>query len=196
MTIDLAVLLTVFALVFVVELPDKTMVATLVLSSRYRPLPVLAGVGAAFVLQMGIAVTIGGALSLLPEKVTLGIVAALFAAGAVLLFRESRSDQDEAPKQTPATTSARRIALISFGILVIAEFGDGSQLATAAMSARYGAPLSVFLGAWLGEMTVCTIAVLAGRALLKVIRVHLLQRVAAAIFTLFALLAVIEIVRS
>ena len=193
MTLDLAVLLTVFALVFVVELPDKTMIATLVLSSRYRPLPVLAGVGAAFALQMGIAVSIGGALSLLPEKVTLGIVAALFAVGALLLLRESLRDEDEATKETPATTSAARIALISFGILVIAEFGDGSQLATAAMSAKYGAPLSVFLGAWLGEMAVCTIAVLAGRALLNVIPVHLVQRVAAVIFTIFALLAVIEI---
>jgi putative Ca2+/H+ antiporter (TMEM165/GDT1 family) len=192
-TLDLAVLLTVFALVFVVELPDKTMIATLVLSSRYRPLPVLVGVGAAFALQMGLAVSIGGALSLLPEKVTLGIVAALFAVGALLLLRESLRDEDEAPKETPATTSAARIALISFGVLVIAEFGDGSQLATAAMSAKYGEPLSVFLGAWLGEMAVCTIAVLAGRALLKVIPVHLIQRVAAAIFTIFAALAVIEI---
>lgn len=195
MTIDLAVLLTVFALVFVVELPDKTMVATLVLSSRYRPLPVLAGIGAAFALQMGIAVTIGGVLSLLPEQVTLGIVAALFAAGAVVLFRESLHDDEEAPKETPATNSPYRIALISFGILVIAEFGDGSQLATAAMSAKYGAPLSVFLGAWLAEMTVCTIAVVVGRALLKIIPVHWLQRVAAVIFTVFALLAVVQIVR-
>ena len=195
MTIDPAVLLTVFALVFVVELPDKTMIATLVLSSRYRPLPVLVGVGAAFALQMGIAVAIGGALSLLPEEVTLGVVAALFAVGAVLLFRESLHDEDEAPKATPATTSAHRIALISFGVLVLAEFGDGSQLATAAMSARYGAPLSVFLGAWLAEMAVCTIAALAGRALLKVTPVHWIQRAAAVIFTIFALLAVIEIVR-
>jgi len=194
-TIDFAVLFTVLALVFVVELPDKTMVATLVLSSRYRPLPVLAGVGAAFALQMGIAVSIGGALSLLPEPVTLGIVAVLFALGAVLLFRESFRDEDEAPHDTPATTSAARIALISFGILVIAEFGDGSQLATAAMSAKYGAPLSVFLGAWLGEMAVCTIAVVAGRALLNVIPVHLVQRVAGVVFSLFAVLAVVEILR-
>lgn len=193
MTLDLAVLAAVFALVFVVELPDKTMVATLVLSSRYRPGPVLVGIGAAFALQMGIAVSIGGALSLLPEKVTLGIVAALFAVGAVLLFRESFRDEDESPRETPAATSAVRIAMISFGILVIAEFGDGSQLATAAMSAKYGAPLSVFLGAWLGEMAVCTIAALAGRALLKVMPIHLLQRAAAAIFTAFALLAVLEI---
>jgi len=195
LTLDLGIMLTVFVLVFVVELPDKTMVATLVLSSRYRPLPVLAGVGTAFAVQMGIAVAVGGALSLLPRPLTLGVVAALFAAGAVLLLRESLADGDESPDETPVATTALRIAAISFGVLFLAEFGDGSQLATAAMSARYGAPLSVFLGAWLGEMTVCTIAAIAGRALLKVVPVRWVQRVAAVVFSLFAILAVVEIIR-
>jgi putative Ca2+/H+ antiporter (TMEM165/GDT1 family) len=194
-SLDLGVLVTVLALVFVVELPDKTMIATLVLSSRYRPLPVLAGVGVAFALQMGIAVAIGGALSLLPRPFTLGVVAALFAVGSFLLFRESLGGDDETPKETPATTSALRIALISFGVLFVAEFGDGSQLATAAMSARYGEPLSVFLGAWLGEMSVGTIAAVAGRALLRIVPVHWVQRVAGAMFALFAILAVTEVVR-
>jgi len=194
-TLDLGILLTVLVLVFVVELPDKTMIATLVLSNRYRPLPVLVGVGAAFAVQMGIAVGIGGALSLLPRPLTLGVVAALFLVGAVLLVRESLADEDESPNETPAASTAVRIAAISFGVLFLAEFGDGSQLATAAMSARYGAPLSVFLGAWLGEMAVCTIAAVAGRALLKIVPVHWVQRVAAAVFTLFAILAVVEIIR-
>lgn len=195
MTIDLGILVTVLALVFVVELPDKTMIATLVLSSRYRPLPVLVGVGAAFAVQMAIAVTVGGALSLLPRPLTLGMVAALFVIGAVLLVRESLGADDDAPRQTPAARSAARIAAISFSVLFLAEFGDGSQLATAAMSARYGEPLSVFLGAWLGELTVCTIAAVAGRALLRVVPVRWVQRVAAAVFALFAVLAVVEIFR-
>jgi putative Ca2+/H+ antiporter (TMEM165/GDT1 family) len=195
MTIDLGILLTVFGLVFVVELPDKTMVATLVLSSRYRPLPVLAGSAAAFAIQMSVAVAVGKLLALLPKPVTLGVVAALFAVGSVLLVRESRKDS-EAPGDTPAVSSAPRIAAISFAVLLLAEFGDGSQLATAALSARYGAPLAVFLGAWLGELAVCTIAVIAGRALLKVLPVHWLQRAAAALFAVFAILAVAELLRA
>jgi putative Ca2+/H+ antiporter (TMEM165/GDT1 family) len=194
-SVDAGILLTVLALVFVVELPDKTMIATLVLSSRYRPLPVLAGVGVAFALQMGLAVAVGGALALLPRPLTLGVVAALFAVGSVLLFRESRDDRDDLPRETPAATSALRIALISFGVLLVAEFGDGSQLAAAAMSARYGEPLSVFLGAWLAEIGVCTIAALAGRVLQRIVPVHWVQRVAAVVFAIFALLVVLEIVR-
>jgi putative Ca2+/H+ antiporter (TMEM165/GDT1 family) len=196
MSIDLGVLLTVFGLVFVVELPDKTMVATLVLSSRYRPLPVLAGSAAAFAIQMSLAVAVGKLLTLLPKPVTLGVVAALFLVGSVLLIRESLKDEDEAPDDTPVVSSALRIAAIAFAVLLLAEFGDGSQLATAALSARYGAPLAVFLGAWLGELAVCTIAVIAGRALLRVLPVHWLQRAAAALFAVFAVLAVAELLRS
>jgi putative Ca2+/H+ antiporter (TMEM165/GDT1 family) len=193
----MSVLLTVLGLVFLVELPDKTMVATLVLSSRYRPLPVLLGVGVAFALQMALAVAVGKALTLLPRAVTLSVVAALFAVGAVLLVRESlQQDDDDAPEATPAATSWIRIAVVSFTVLLLAEFGDGSQLATAALSARYGQPLPVFLGAWLGEMAVCTIAALAGRALLRVLPIQWLQRAAAALFALFAVLAVVELLRS
>lgn len=196
MSVDLSIVATVLALVFVVELPDKTMVATLVLAGRYRPLPVLAGCAAAFGAQMALAVTIGGALSLLPKAVTLGVVAALFAIGAVLLLRASLHEPDDEPSATPAATSAARIAMVTFGVLVLAEFGDGSQLATAAMAARYEAPVSVFLGAWLAELAVCVIAVLAGRALLRVLPVHLLQRAAAVLFAFFAVLALVELIRA
>jgi len=71
-----------FAVVLLVELPDKTLVAT-----RYRPRPVLGGAAAAFAVQNVIAVTAGGLLHLLPRWALAAAVAALFAIGAVLLLR-------------------------------------------------------------------------------------------------------------
>ena len=65
---DLAVAATAFALIFPVELPDKTFVASLVLATRYRPLPVWIGVSAAFFVQTVVAVTAGSLLSLLPSE--------------------------------------------------------------------------------------------------------------------------------
>lgn len=76
-----------------------------------------------------------------------------------------------------------------------AELGDGSQLATAALSARYSAPLSVFLGAWLGELTVCTLAVLLGRVVLRAVPLRWVQRAAAVLSAVFALVALVELVR-
>jgi putative Ca2+/H+ antiporter (TMEM165/GDT1 family) len=191
---SLSILLAVFVIVFVVELPDKTLVATLVLASRYRPAPVLVGVGVAFAVQMGIAVTLGGLLSLLPRGIVLAVVAVMFAAGSVLLWRESRTNESEEPA-TPATTSFARIALISFGVLFAAEFADGSQLATAGLAAHYSAPLTVFAGAWLAEMAVCGIAAVVGRAVLRVVSLRWLHLAAAALFATFAVVAAVELVR-
>ena len=65
---DITVVALAFAAIFVVELPDKTFVASLVLATRYRPLLVWLGVSAAFLVQCLVAVTAGGLLSLLPSS--------------------------------------------------------------------------------------------------------------------------------
>ncbi len=89
--------LTAFVLIVPVELPDKTFVATLVLATRYRPLPVWLGVVAAFGVQCAIAVAAGGLLTLLPETPVQLAAAALFAVGAVILFHSARrAEADEA----------------------------------------------------------------------------------------------------
>ena len=56
---DLVVVAIAFGAIFVVELPDKTFIAALVLSTRYRPLAVWIGVGLAFGVQTVVAVTAG-----------------------------------------------------------------------------------------------------------------------------------------
>lgn len=197
MTLSLSIIAAVFVVVFVLELPDKTMLATLVLSSQYRPVPVLVGVAGAFALQMVIAVAVGGALTLLPRTITLAIVAVLFGIGTFLLAREAfGKEEEEAPTETAHATSFWRIVLISFGLLFLAEFGDGSQLAAAALSARYEEPLSVFVGAWLAEMSVCTLAAFGGQALLKVVPLKWVQRVAMVIFGSITIVVFIEWIRA
>lgn len=194
---DLTVLLIAFALVFPVELPDKTLVATVLLAARFRPLPVFVGVCAAFAVQCVIAVAFGGLLTLLPTRVVAAIVAALFAVGAIVLLREGfgREDTDEEAEAKPVAAAARSfgaIAATSFGVLFVAEFGDASQLATAALTARYSEPLSVGLGAWLALVTVAAIAVLVGKKAGDRVPRRLLQRVAGFVFTAFALFALYE----
>jgi putative Ca2+/H+ antiporter (TMEM165/GDT1 family) len=64
---DPAVIATTFAAIFIVELPDKTFIAALVLSTRYKPLAVWIGVGLAFGVQTLVAVTVGALATLLPD---------------------------------------------------------------------------------------------------------------------------------
>ena len=191
MSVVLAV--TVFVLILPAELPDKTFVATLVLSTRYAALPVFVGVAAAFLVQTSVAVVAGGAVSLLPERPVHAAAAALFAIGAVLLLRgggemaqEEREVRAELA-QEPATASFRRAALTSFGVLFAAEWGDLSQLLTASMAARYGDPAAVFVGALLALWVVAALAIAGGRTLLRVVPVTWVRRLAGGLFAALAL---------
>jgi putative Ca2+/H+ antiporter (TMEM165/GDT1 family) len=190
----IAVILTTFALVFPAELPDKTTLASLVLSTRYRPLPVWLGAMAAFALQCLIAVTAGRLLALLPHRLVVAVAAVLFAVGAWLAFRSGAEAEDDIG-ETAATTSSPRIALTSFGVLFVAEFGDFTQLATASLASRYDEPVSVFLGAWLALVCVSGLAVVAGRGLLRVVPLRAVRLVAASLFAVVAVLSAVEAVR-
>lgn len=191
MATTLLALITAFAVVFVVELPDKTMVATLVLTTRYRALPVFVGVVVAFAVQSVVAVAFGSALTLLPDRVVSLVVGVLFAVGAFLLLREGFSSESTSDSESSeiAWVPFWRAALTSFGVLFAAEWGDASQLATAGITARYGAPLAVGVGAWLALVAVAGIAVLVGRKLAGRLPTHWIQRVAGLLFAGFAVVA-------
>jgi len=195
MATPLLAFLTAFAVVFLVELPDKTMVATLVLTTRYRAWPVFTGVVLAFAAQSVVAAAFGSALTLLPERVVSGVVAALFGVGAFMLLREgfsSESDRADGASDR-ADVPFWRASLASFGVLFAAEWGDASQLATAGITARYGEPFAVGLGAWLALVAVAGIAVLVGRKLAGRLPTHWIQRVAGVLFAGFALVALWQV---
>ncbi|GAA1436216.1 TMEM165/GDT1 family protein [Mycobacterium cookii] len=200
--IDLLVVALAFGAIFVVELPDKTFIATLVMSTKMRPLFVWIGVGLAFLVQTGVAVGLGTAASFLPEQLVRTVAALLFLIGAVILFREARSaDADEADQEKEfaarADASARglKVVLTSFVVLFAAEWGDLSQLLTISLVAKYDDPVSVFLGAWGALLTVSGLAVVVGRLLLQRITLSLLHYVGATVCVLMAVLTVWEMTR-
>ena len=200
---DLAVVATTFALIFPVELPDKTFVASLVLATRYRPLLVWVGVSLAFLVQCLVAVTAGGLLSLLPEPVVVAASAALFLVGAVVLWRGARNaDADEAEAEdefggrATADVHGLRVVATSFGVLFLAEWGDLSQLLTAGLAARYQDPVSVFAGSWLALVTVAGLAAVLGRTLLRHVRLGTIRRVGAGVCLVLAGLATYDLLSS
>lgn len=192
---DLAVVATVFGVIFAAELPDKTMVATLVLSTRFRPLFVWLGVAGAFFVQVGIAVAAGGLLSLAPQRLVAAVSGVLFAVGAVLLLRGADDPVAGDDLDVPAAAGAGRAIATSFGVLFVSEWGDLSQLATAGFAARFADPVSVFTGAFGALATVAALAVVAGRSLLRVVPIGLVRRVAGAALAVLAVLALVSAVR-
>jgi putative Ca2+/H+ antiporter (TMEM165/GDT1 family) len=199
---DAVVIALTFGAIFVVELPDKTFVATLVLSTRYRPLLVWIGVGLAFLLQVLIAVTAGQLATLLPETLVRGAAAAIFLVGAIVLLRSApgadtesaETRQEYAARATPARTGLRAVGA-SFLVLFAAEWGDLSQLLTVSLVARYEDPFSVFAGAWAALLTVSGLAVLVGRVLLRSMRLSLLHYLGASVCLLLAAITVYDLLR-
>ncbi len=200
---DLAVVATTFALIFPVELPDKTFVASLVLATRYRPLLVWIGVSLAFLVQTVVAVTAGGLLSLLPKPVVIAASAVLFLVGAVVLWRGAKNaDAEEVAAEEEFAGKAEgeahglKVVATSFGVLFLAEWGDLSQLLTAGLAARYHDPLSVFVGSWVALVLVAALAVVIGRTLLRYVRLATIRQVGALVCLLLAGLATYELVQS
>ena len=193
MSAFLAALAVTFGVILLVEPADKTLIATLVLSTRYRLRHVLVGVTAAFAVQCVVAVAAGHLLHLLPRRAVEAVVAGLFALGAVLLVRESLDEPEEiALDEARQNVPTRRAVLTSFGVLFAAEWGDASQIAIAGLAARLGRPVAVGVGAWLALVVVAALAVVAGRLVVKRVPVRVVHRVAGAVFAVFAVLAALE----
>jgi Ca2+/H+ antiporter, TMEM165/GDT1 family len=177
--------LTAFVLIFVAELGDKTLFTILLLATRYPAIPVLIGSCAAFVVQGAIAFALGWLLALLPAFWVHWITAAVFAFfGLRLLLTEEEVENEEAP-----TTPHHRIALAAFGLVTAAEWGDASQIGTAALVAHLHHPIQVVVGATLGLWAGTVLAVGVGRMVGPRIPGHWMRRGAGILFLLFALFA-------
>ncbi|WP_375490155.1 TMEM165/GDT1 family protein [uncultured Jatrophihabitans sp.] len=200
--LDIAVIATVFGLIFVGELPDKTAVAGLVLGTRFPWRWAFTGIAAAFATHVVIAVTAGSLLTLLPRRLLEAIVAALFLLGAVLIWREGLADdEDEAagPDETDDDQSDGagfwRVATLGYGVIFVAEWGDLTQILTANLAAKYHDPLSVGIGAVLGLWAVGLLAILGGKTLLRVLPLKWITRVAAVVMVALGIYSVVNAIR-
>jgi Ca2+/H+ antiporter, TMEM165/GDT1 family len=177
-----------FLAVLPAELPDKTILACLILSSRYRPGVVFVGAAAAFLVQVVIGVAAGGALSLLPHHIVEGCAAAAFAVGAVLLWqhKDETGDEDDDAGRDGVRSGFWPVFWTAFVVVFLAEFGDLTQFMTVSLAARFHDPLSVGIGATLALWVADAIAVTLGWRLLKLIPMHLLTRCAALVMLILA----------
>ena len=198
---SLAVAAIAFVVVFLAELPDKSMIASLVLGTRFRPLYVWVGAAAAFAVHVVLAVAAGGALALLPHRLVEAIVAVLFLAGAALLLFGNESREEEAGLDESgsvaqiAVPTLRRVASVSFAVIFVGEWGDITQIATANLAAKYHDPIGVGVGALLGLWTVVAIGVVAGAKLVERVPLALVRRVTGVILAALGVVSAVAAIR-
>lgn len=183
---NLGLLLATFGLVIPAELPDKTFISCVVMASRHRPVPVWIGGATALIAQAGLAVVAGRALELLPRTAVRSVVAGLFVAGALYLIAvpervatekgERIGGREDADLAGQVAAPGWRIALLTFSLVALAEFGDITQILIANLTARYHAAWSVFAGAAAAFVLVSGLGVLGGRTLVRVVPLALVRR--------------------
>lgn len=183
MTPLLTIIVSVYAVIFVAELPDKTALAALVLATRHRPWPVFLGTGAALTVQSVVAVGAGHLLSLLPARAVHIVAGTVFFVSALLMWRR-REDAEGGELKRARDGGFWRSAWVVSGVIFIAEWGDLTQLATAALAAHYAAPVAVFIGATAALWSVAAIAVFVGHRAGTLLDPHVTQKIAAVLFAL------------
>lgn len=177
-----------FLAVLPAELPDKTILACLILSSRYRPGVVFSGAAAAFLAQVVLGVAAGGALSLLPHHIVEACAAAAFLVGAVLLWRQKGEEgEDEDTGRDGLDHGFWPVFSTAFAVVFLAEFGDLTQFMTISLAARFHDPVSVGIGATLALWVAAGAAVTLGWRVLKLIPMQWLTRGAAVVMLILTI---------
>ncbi len=184
---NLTVALATFPVIFLGELPDKTMFASLVLATRGRPALVWLGAASAFLVHVVIATTIGaGLFHLLPHRAMDAVVAVMFLGGALYALLESARDEEELIEREVAT---HKVVTSAFIVIFLAEWGDLTQILTANLAAHYHSALSVAVGATLALWVVSAIAVASGQGLLRFVKVATIRKVTAVVLIVLAIVS-------
>jgi Ca2+/H+ antiporter, TMEM165/GDT1 family len=174
---------SIFAVIFVAELPDKTMLASLVMATRHRALPVLLGAAGALTIQSLIAVAAGSLLSLLPPRVVHIGSGVLFLVSAVVMWVRHEDDEASIKDKPDAATFGKTLWLV-FSVVFLAEWGDLTQIATAGFAARLRQPILVFAASTTALWAVAGIAVFVGNRAGHLMNPKLTQKIAAVLFAL------------
>jgi putative Ca2+/H+ antiporter (TMEM165/GDT1 family) len=190
--VDLGVVGIVFGIVALAELPDTSSLAAVVLGSRYPPRFVLIGAIAAHTVQTVVSVAAGSVIALLPRRPLEFALVVVFLVAAVLVLREDDDDDDDEPRLDGRPGTRWRVVVTAFTVVLLAELGDPTQIITATLTARYGDPLAVGVGAALALWVVSAVAVYGGDRLRRVVPAVWLTRAAAAILVVLAVLTAID----
>ncbi|MGK5552292.1 TMEM165/GDT1 family protein [Actinomadura kijaniata] len=191
MSFDVATFATTFALIFLAELPDKTMFASLAMGTRMRPWWVWLGTASAFVVHVAIAVAAGSVFSLLPGTLVQIVAAALFAFGAWTLLRGGGDDEDDDVARGRRATGFAATWATAFTVVFVGEWGDLTQITTANMAATRAA-LPVAAGALLALTTVSALALVAGRFIADRVPLKTVRRVGGVVMLALAVWSLVE----
>jgi putative Ca2+/H+ antiporter (TMEM165/GDT1 family) len=172
-------LLVSTGVVALAEIGDKTQLLAFLLAARFKkPLPIVAGILLATIVNHGLAGALGAWITatIRPELLRWVLGLSFMGMAAWTLVPDNIEDDEAQVAQRLGVFGA---TLITF---FLAEMGDKTQIATVAMAAHYGTPVMVVIGTTLGMLIADVPAVFAGDKLASRIPMKLVHGLAAAVF--------------
>lgn len=186
---------SIYFIIFIAELPDKTAFATLLLATRSRGLAVFSGVALAFLVQTIVACIFGQFISILPEKWVHLLAGILFLYFAFQMWRDRNEIENNSDGTCEIFPNFWVASWKAFMVIFIAEWGDLTQIATASLIAKYqNEKLTVFLAAVLALWSVTLVAIFLGQHMKKLINPKILRMACAALFLIIGIYFIIAAV--
>ena len=182
-------LLLSFGVIFVAELGDKSQLMALAFASRYKALPVLAGITIATAVVHALSVLVGASVgAALPTDVISVVAGTAFLAFGLWTLRGDSLSEEEAAKAHRSNKSAVVAASVAF---FLAELGDKTMLATVTLATTEGA-FGTWAGSTLGMVVADALAIVAGSALGTRLPERTVKIGAAASFFVFGAILILE----
>jgi Ca2+/H+ antiporter, TMEM165/GDT1 family len=178
--------LTSTGIVAIAEIGDKTQLLALLLAARFRrPLPIIAAILAATLLNHALAGAVGAWImtTVRPEVLRWILVVSFLAMAAWALI------PDEIDAQSTGAAGGSHVFMATFVAFFLAEMGDKTQIATVAMAAHYSATVAVIAGTTLGMMIANVPAVFAAEKIAQRVPLRIVRAIAAALFVALAVYA-------
>ncbi len=177
-------LLVSTGVVALAEIGDKTQLLAFILAARFKkPLPIIAGILCATVVNHGLAGALGAWIThYVSTDILRWVLGVSFIGMAVWTMIPDKIEEEE-------THIAQRLGVFGATLITffLAEMGDKTQIATIAMAAHYANPVLVVIGTTLGMLMADVPAVFVGDKLAAKIPMKLVHTIAASIFAVLGL---------
>ncbi len=185
---SLQAFLSTFGVIFLAELGDKTQLTAVALAARFSWKKAFVGLAGAFALLNAFAVAIGeGLFKVVPLGwIQAGSAGLFLLFGATTLLAKDKAGEDG---ELDAKARARGPVATAFTLILFAELGDKTQLATASLAAQHARPLAVFAGSTLALWLVSLLGLLVGAQIAKRVPMVWVRRAAGVTFLAFGLWA-------
>lgn len=172
------------------EIGDKTQLLAFILAARFKkPLPIVAGILAATLVNHGLAGALGTWItSVLQPEVLRWVLGTSFIGMAIWTLIPDKIEDDET--QVAGHLGVFGATLVTF---FLAEMGDKTQIATVALAAHYASPFMVVAGTTLGMLIADVPAVFVGNKFAETIPMKLVHMIAAGIFAVMGVLTLLKV---